>query len=384
MLAVATPVWAEDLVAYEAEGDAPTSGADPRTTALDDAFARAVGSALNDVIAGDIRTAHKGELDREIIGHARLWVKTFTVTKDEVDDDRRQLTVAVRIDRDKIRARLDDLKIPTKDASAAPANPADPMARTVTILVRVTTPKGVRAGFGKGADRDVDGVGALTAMFRNAGMAVRRAPDSGPAAAGEGDYPVSDGDAEALGDAAKADLVAVAGITVGDATFVRGQAQPSVLVVAHLKLVDRKTHQVAAQGIASAAAPVDDPRYGIDRALAAAGSDVLPPAPKKLAQAGTWKGDDTPLAEPGVVLLRLPPATPYAMVLAEQKFLAGAKGVRAASLRRLSPTGWVIGVVTAESIEKVAQIAKKPPASDTSASVKIVGDIVEVTLAGSP
>ena len=41
-----------------------------------------------------------------------------------------------------------------------------------------------------------------------------------------------------------------------------------------------------------------------------------------------------------------PAKTPYAMVLAEQKYLAGAKGVRAATLRRLSPNGWVIGVAT--------------------------------------
>jgi hypothetical protein len=41
-------------------------------------------------------------------------------------------------------------------------------------------------------------------------------------------------------------------------------------------------------------------------------------------------------------------------------------------------------VTTTESIERIAQIAKKAPASDTSAKVKIVGNIVEVTLSGSP
>jgi sarcosine oxidase gamma subunit len=76
--------------------------------------------------------------------------------------------------------------------------------------------------------------------------------------------------------------------------------------------------------------------------------------------------------------------TPYTLVLAEQKYLAGAKGVRAATLRRLSPGGWVIGVATSETIEKVAQIAKKPPAADSSAAVKIADNIVEVTLSGSP
>ena len=109
MLALCARAHAEDIVAYEAEGDAASAGADARTAALDDAFARAVGSAVADLVAGDVRTTHKGELDREIVGHARLWVARFTVTKDDTEDGRRQLVVSVRIDRDKIKARLDEL-----------------------------------------------------------------------------------------------------------------------------------------------------------------------------------------------------------------------------------------------------------------------------------
>ncbi len=384
MLAFAVPAHADDIVAYEAEGDAAATGADPRTAALDDAFARAVSSALVELVAGDVRTAHKGELDREIVAHSRLWVAKFAVTKDEVDDDRRQLTVSVRIDRDKLRARLGELKIPTHDAVAPEsAAPTDPSQRTVTILVRVSTPRAIRAGFGKGAQSDVDGVAKLTTLFRSAGMAVRRAPDSAVIPSGQGDFPISDADAEALGDLAKADLVAVAGITVGDAVPVRGQAALAVLVTAHLELIDRKDHQVV-RGVSVAASAPDDARYAIDRALAAAAADVLPAAPKKLVQAATWNGNDTPLAEPGVVLLRMSSKTPYALVLAEQKYLAGAKGIRAASLRRLSPTGWVLGVTTSEPIDRIAQIAKKSPTADTSTTVKIVGSVVEVAVMGVP
>ena len=379
LLALAAPAFAEDVVAYEAEGDAPAGGADARTAALDDAFARAVSSALSDLVAGDARTAHKGELDKEIVGHARLWVAKFTVTKDETEDARRQLTVSVRIDRDKLRARLDELKIATKDVAAG----APEGQKAVAILLRVTTSKGIHASFGKNADHDTLGLGALATIFRGAGMAVRRAPDSGTVAS-DGDVPISDADADALADTAKADLVAIAGVTVGDPAAVRGQPQQAVLVGAHVRLFDHRAHALVGQGTALAASAADDPRYGIERALAAAASDVLPPAPRKLGQAAAFTGDDTPFAEPGVVLVRLGAKTPFSMVLAEQKFLAGAKGVRAASLRRLSPAGWVIGVTTGESIERVAQIAKKPPATDTSSSVKIVGDIVEVALSGAP
>jgi len=122
----------------------------------------------------------------------------------------------------------------------------------------------------------------------------------------------------------------------------------------------------------------------IERALVAAASDVLPAQKSALGQAPVFSGDDTPIGQDGVVLVRLSPKTPWGLVVAEQKYLAGAKGVQRAAIRRLSPGGWVIGVTTTESIERIAAIAKKAPASDTSVKVKIVGNIVEVALSGSP
>lgn len=385
MLALASaPASADDMVTYEAEGDAPVAGVNPRGAAIDDAFSRAVQSALADVVAPDVRTTNKGLIDREIIGHARLWIARFSVTKDDTNEDRRQLTVSVRIDRDKLRARLDELKIATKGGGGdvgAPGTNDGSGQKTVTILLRTRSSKGSFASYGKGADRDTFGLAGLTTLLRTNGMAVRRAPESGNI--GDGDLPISDADADGVAEAAKADFIAIAGVTVGDAVPVRGKPSDAVLVTAHLRLVDRKAHQMLGQGMAITAGPADDRKYAIDRALAAAAADVLPPQPTKLAQAGAFTGDDTPLAEPGVVLVRLSPKTPYPMVAAEQRYLAGAKGVRAASLRRLSPSGWVIGVTTAESIERIAQIAKRPPAIDTASSVKIVGSVVEVVLTGS-
>ncbi len=379
MLAIARPALAEDVVTYEAEGDAPTTAADPRVAALDDAFARAVGSAIADLVPGDQRTAHKGELDREIVGHARLWVAKFAVTKDETNDDRRQLVVSVRIDRDKLRARLAELNVPMQAAE-----PAAPPQRAAVVLLRVATPRGVRADFGDAADKDVPGIAVLSAALRDRQLAVKR-PSGGPQPRATGDLPIDDGDTDALADAAKAELVMIAGVAVGPSTPVRGQAQPASLVTAHVKLIERRDHKLVGQGAAIAAARGDDDgaiAYAVDRALAAALADVLPPMPKKLAQAAGFHGDDRPIAEPGIVLVRLPTKTPWRLVLEEQKYLAGAKTVRAAALRRLSPNGWVIGVATDGSPDKVAQIARKAPTADSTAAVKIVGDIVEVSLTG--
>jgi hypothetical protein len=375
---------AEDVVAYQAEGDAPAAAADARVMALDAAFSRAVASALGELVAGDVRTARKGELDREIVARARLWVAKFSVTKDETADGRRELTVSVKIDRDKLRARLAELGVATKDAATSPNGEPVAQQRTATILLRIALPKGVRAAYGPNAEKDLPGVSALTTLLRNAGFAVRRAPASGAAPRAEGELPLGDEEADALAAEAKADVMAIAGVSVAAPVPVRGVAANASLVTAHMRIVDRNGRKVIGQGAATAAVRGDDLGYAVDRALLGAAADVLPPPTTKLSQAGAYAGDDTPVAEPGVVLVRMPARTPYAMVLAEQRYLAGAKGVRAAALRRLSPTGWVIGVATSEPVEQIARIAKKAPAADTSATVKIVGDVIELSLGGAP
>jgi len=365
LAALATPAFADDVVAYEAEGGAPATGADARVAALDDAFAHAVNAAIADVVAPDVRAARKADLDREIVAHARLWVVKFTVTRDDTDDARRQLAVSVKIDRDKLRARLGELDIATVEpgAGAAPTG----TAKTAAVLVRVISAGGTRSDLG---------VPALTSALRAAGIVVRKSP-AGP----DGD--IDDATAAQLAEQAKAEMALVASVSIGALVPVRGQPQPAALVTAKVRMLDKG--KPVGQGTAIAAARGEDTTgYAVDRALAAAMTDVLPPAPQKLAQAGAFNGDDTPIGEAGIVLVRMPSTTPFGMVLEEQRYLAGAKGVRAASLRRLSPSGWVIGVATDQSIERVAAIAKKPPATDTAAAVKIVGEVVEVTLSGAP
>jgi hypothetical protein len=379
LLLAAAPVHAEDVIAYEAEGEAAAAGSDPRVSALDDAFARAVTSALADLVQGDARVAHKGELDREIVGHARLWVKSYAVTRDEVNDDRRQLVVTVRIDRDKLRTRLGELGVPAVAVTAAPEPP--PQARSVVILLRVATPHGGQADFGDNGSKDTPGVAALTSALRAAGFAVRRARTP-EIVRSDSDFPVSDDEADALVADAKADLALVAAVSVGVAVPARGQPKDVALVTARVRLLDHK--KVIGQGSAIAAALGDEGSgYAIDHALTSALGDVVPPVARKMPQAGGYHGEDVPLAEPGVVLVRVPAKTPWRLVLEEEKYLSGAKGVRAATLRRLSPRGWVIGVATAEPVERIAQIVKHAPTADSSAEVRIVGEIVDVSLTGA-
>jgi len=381
LLALTSVARAEDIAAYETEGDAELSGTDPRVAALDEAFARAVTLAIADVVTPDVRSAKKAELDRELVGRARLWVAKFTVLKDTTGGDRRQLKVTVRVDRDKVRAKLAEMNIATMTAGEASKG------RSVTVLLRVGDGEAVRATYGAAAEKELPGLGALSSALRAGGMTVKRAPASGPAARVDGELPLEDDEAESLATEAKADLAAVAGVAIGGAVPVRGVATNGVVVTAHVRLIERRGKKVVGQGVATAAARGTDPaviKHAVDEALVGATSDVLPPARQALTAAQGFTGDDTPAAEAGVVLVRMSPKTPWGIVGAELKYLQGAKGVQRAVLRRLSPSGWVIGVTTTESIERIAQIAKKPPATDTFVKMRINADIIELTLSGAP
>jgi hypothetical protein len=370
---------AEDVASYDAEGDADSAGGDPRVAALDDAFGRAVSTALGDIVANDVRSQKRADLDREIVGHARLWVVKFTVTHDTTADDRRQLAVTVRVDRDKMRARLAELSIPT----LASRPTVDPRARPVAVLLRVTTPAGIAASYGATADKGAPGTVVLDGALRQVGMTAVRAPSSGPPAKSGGEFSVDDDEAEALATAAHAELAMIAAVDVGPPVTIRGQSVPGSLVTARIRMIEAKGHRLLGAGTAIVAARGDGAAQ-IDRALVAAATDVLPPAPKKLATPAPLKGDDLPVAESGIVNVRLPAKTPWGMVLTEQRFLEKAKGVTRVTLRRVSPAGYVLGLVTSEPIDRIASIARKPPATDTAVIVKVVGDVVEVALSGAP
>ena len=381
LVGLSSSAHAEDVASYDAVGDADASGADPRVAALDEAFAQAIGMALADVLAADVRSAHKAELDRELVGHARLWVAKFTVTHDGTDDDRRQLKVTVRVDRDKVRAKLAELNIPVMTPGEASKG------RSVAILLRVVEPSGVRASYGATAEKELPGLGALASALRGGGMSVKRAPASGPAAKVGGELPLDDAEAGALAGDAKAELAAVAGVAVGGPVDVRGLPTQAMLITAAVRVIERRGNQLVGQGTATLAARGTEASVihpAIDRALAAAAADVLPPAKQALAQATGFSGDDAPVGDAGVVLLRLPARTPWGLVAAEQKYLAGARGVQRVAIRRLSPGGWVLGVTTTESIDRIAQLAKKPPTPDTSTRVKVAGEVIEVTVAAAP
>lgn len=375
------PATAEDVASYEVEGEADAVAGDPRVAALDEAFARATTLALGELLDAETRKANKPAIDRELVGRARLWVIRFAVTKDHTNDGRRQLTVVVRVDRDKMRGRLDELGIANAPPGAAP----QPTSRAI-ILMRISERDRTRASFGTSGTSELPGMAALAASLRKAGLSVKRAPTTGTVRA-TGELPVTDDEADAIISDAKVEAAAIVGVKIGEPVAVHGVDATAALVTAELKMVGRAVP--AGRATAVTAARGDDPSVvaaAIDRAVIDAASDVIAGAPSgpKLGPAPGYQGDDTPFNEPGVVLVRIPAKTPFPLVSAELKYLAGAKGVSSATLRRVSPAGYVLGIATAESVQRIASIARKSPASGATSQVKVVGDIVEVTLTGSP
>jgi hypothetical protein len=383
LVAASARAHAEDVVAYQADGDADARAPDARIEALDQAFGKAVSQALGDLVDPEVRRQSKPVLDRELVGRARLWVTKFTVTREAVAEDRKQVSVSVRVDRDKVRARLAELNIATRATGDAPSVSAVP----AIVLLRVVTPEGVHANFGLAAEREVTGLAALSSALRRANMTIKRASASGPAVKPDGDLPIDDDTAEALAAEAKADIVAIASVAIGAPVPLRGIDASGVLITARVRVVDRKQRKALGQGNVVTATRGTDPGvvgYSVDRALATALLDVLPQPAQRLPQAQAFTGSDAPVGEPGIVLVRLARSTPWGMVQSEIKHLLGARGVSRATLRHVSPAGWVIGVATGESIDRIASIVKKSPATDTTVSVKIVGDVIEATLSGAP
>jgi len=366
---------AEDVSSFQTEGSADASSSDARTAALDEAFQRAVTLALNEVVDAPTRTANKAALDQHILQRARLWVANFKVSSDTTSDGRREVSVLVRVDKDKLRARLAELAITT--TNVVPSGP-----RSTVVLLRVASPEGPRATYGAGATQELPGVGALSAALRTGGFTVKKAPAVGAAARAEGELPLEDAEAEQLAVEAKADQFAVAGVSVGTPVVLRGVPESGVLVTATVRIVERKSQAVVGQGTARVAARGADAEVvasAVDRAVVGAASDAIPPrAVTPLAQADGYAGPDALVAETGVVLVKLAARTPWGIVVAQQKYLAGAKGVTKVTLRRMSPSGFVLGVETAESPERVAQLAKKG-----SSKVKVVNGVVELSPGGA-
>jgi hypothetical protein len=383
IVASARPAAAQ-LVTYHVDGEADTSGADPRVAALDGAFAAAVRKALNELIPAAEQKARKADLEREVFARARLWVASFKVTSDTVDGDRRKLEVDVKIARDKLRARLEELAVRLEPAAADPEPVVAPgAAKTATVLVAVTTPTGVVASYGAAAELDVPGLAPLVAAVRGTGWQYISASASGPPAHGM----LDDQSGRALADAVDADLAVIVGIDAGAPELVRGASEKAVLARARIRVIDRAGGLVGQGTAVGAAHGLGD--EVLATAIASAAADAF--ADARPAGVAAPTGPVVALvADPDETLVRVTArsrgeAPPWSMVRHIRDRLASLKDVQV-TYRRLTAREVVIGVRGTLKPEKLAREIRdlERKITDTSFDTKVDGNQVVVRVSGSP
>jgi hypothetical protein len=377
VVALAASAAADDSV-YQVDGEADAGASDPKKIALDDAFAAAVREALRDLVASADLKARKADLDREVVGRSRLWVVNYKVTEDATEGDLRRLKVNVRIARDKLVGRLGELSIPVRvDDTPTPIPTA---TRRATVLLRVTTPRGVVASFGAGAERDAPGLAAIGAAAAAAGWQVVSAPTAGPAARRDGELPLDDESARALAGSAGAELAIVVSIVAAGPGPVRGTGEHAALARARVRVVDKAGVVGDGHGAGGARGGGDD-RASAAAAIAAAGAfaDARPPTTST-----TPIEPGALVPAPGEVLIRIVARdrehpVPWTLVRAIRDRLA-LDTKASVVLRRLSAREIVIASHGGATADKLARSIKdlERKVTDTTFQTKVAGDIVDV------
>ena len=153
-------------------GAATSAGAsDARTRALDAAFASAVTEAVAD-LAGKAARTQGAAVDREIVKRARRFVASFAVTAERPGADQLELDVDVRIDHDKVRARLLELGVELR-AAPTRATVGDGALRSAgPTPVAITAPR-PQSSVTPGASSTVSGAAAAGATASATASAAR-------------------------------------------------------------------------------------------------------------------------------------------------------------------------------------------------------------------
>jgi hypothetical protein len=378
-VAVPTAARAEDLATYETAGAADAAATDARTRALDLAFAAAVKKAIGELVSAADAARRKDDLDRNIVARARLWVASFKVVTQATEGTQLRLTAAIRIDRDRLRAKLGELGIAT--AAAPPEPPAILAPRTATVLMRVINPGGgVAATYGAGASREIPASEAVAGVVAASGLAVVAAPASGAPARPDGDLPLDDAAARALAGTAGAQIAVVVHVQVDAAGPVRASRQTGALARARARILAADGEllgESSSLGGAYAGSDVLAANGALTRAAALAVTGALPTAGTSAIGAPPPPAPPPPLtAAKGEVLIRIKNLGAWAPVAALRQQLATTAGVQKVRIARLSADEVVLAVATSQRPDRVAAAARATP--DLRARVLTEDGIVEI------
>ncbi len=380
----------DDLIV---EADADAGASDARVVALDAAFANAVNKSVEDLVDRKQLAAKRADYEKEIVGRARLWVASFSVTRDQVVDGRRRLMVKVRIDQRKLGLRLQQLGIVQNlpegngDGGGPNVDTASPTIEgdSVTLLARALSPTQVRANYGAMATKlpEFDGFKAALAAR---GYRVRPTPASGPAASRAGEIPLNDSAALAFAGDASADSALIVGLEVSAPTTIRGAVGEFVVAHARARWVHRKSGNTIVdlqRTLVQNTATDQAERQVLGEVLQALQAVTSTP---RSASASPLIARDIPtvVAGDGQVAVIVSRAAPIAVVAAVVKALAGQSGNSNVGLAQLSPAGYVIMVTTGQSLSKIAGQVRKIAALDRTISAEVKGGVVRASVSAAP
>lgn len=395
------PAAAEDIKTFEVTGEADAAASDSRGVAVDAAFARATEDALEDLLTKAQRTEQRSALNKEIVGRARRWVASYKVTADQTAGGRRQLTVAVRINREALRARLVELAILTAAVEPPVTNPGDPNAadpgtavtspsdplvapsssadprwagRTATLLLRARRQAQAVATFGASGEADAPGAKIAASVMSERGLLVKPASLAGPSPRGEGELPLDDGQARALAGSSKSELAVVVGVELSQRQYVRGIPTQMVLATAKARVVARG-EGAEGEGVGTAVGVAGDgDRQAIERAVATAVASALPTTVAGRAAEPQLTSDDLPLpSADGGTWMRISPRTSWSAVTALLRTFAKQKGFTA-ELRRLSPAGYLVLIRAESGLDRAAAIARSATLPEGAGAFKVRSD----------
>lgn len=238
------PAAAEEPVGervVEARGEAPLGSGtirDARGRAIDTAFAEGVGQALAASLDSRTRARHRKVLNAEIVRRARRFVAGFTTIAEESDDTRYRVRIRVRIDTDKLNARLAELGIGAADQ--APADIRSEPRPKVVALVHASLGAEVQVSFGARGAASGAVYQTIDARLDEQGFEIASAAgtEAAPAREVPDGLPLSDDGAAALASGSGAGGAFVVGVKAWREGPIRATSLIGALATARIRVVD--------------------------------------------------------------------------------------------------------------------------------------------------
>lgn len=375
VMARASDARAEDLVTIELGASADGAGDAVKQKALDKAFGDAVQRVLRKMLSKAARSRHRNLLRDEIERRARLYVESYKVLDERRIEGELRIQVAVKVDRDKIRDALSELKI---DPDAGQGDGGGSRPRVVVLLkysggAETSTTFGSTGGDGGTAGR------AFFAELRAQGFDVieakgARAPLGDDA---DGQLPLGDDAAIDLAKQLGAGGAFVVGLQADSEGRLRGTALFGAAGKASVRVLDANTGKAVAKASVAAAGFGDDESAALSNAATELAKKTVLGVAGKAAR--YWPPERT---STGGLQVRIRGARTWSAIADIIVKLGATKGIRGVHASRVDSGRVDLAIDTDLAARTIASRIKKARLRKGAVAVKIKDGRVLVKVSG--